>query len=106
MFLRTATKQVLFLSSRRWRIQRATAISLTLIPGKVMEQILLEATSKNIKNQKVIGSKQQGFMEGRLCPSNLTAFYNELTVMVDERRAMAVTLGFAKLSTLSPITLL
>lgn len=39
-------------------------ISLTLIPRKVLEQIFLEAISKNIKNKKVIESGQYRLMEG------------------------------------------
>lgn len=69
-----------------------------------MEETLLEAISKNIKDKKVIESSQHGLMEGTSCLTNLTAFCNEVTGLVDEGRAMAVMFTFARLSTLSSIT--
>lgn len=44
--------------------------SLPLIPGKVMEQNLLETTSKQIED-KVTGRSQYGFINGKSCLTNL-----------------------------------
>jgi len=44
------------------------------MPGKVIEQIILEAVSKHIRDKKVTGSSQHGFMMRKSCLTNLIAF--------------------------------
>lgn len=65
-------------------------VSLTSIPGKVMEQILLKTISKDIKNKKVIESRQYGFTKGKSCLTNLIASCDEITSLVNEGRAMDI----------------
>lgn len=43
---------------------RNNRLSLTSIPGKVMEQIILETISKHIKGKEVTGSNHYGFRKG------------------------------------------
>ena len=54
-------------------------VSLTLILRKVVEQIFLETIFKPIKNRKGMRSSQHGFTKVKLCLTDLTAFYNEVT---------------------------
>ncbi|KAK4819507.1 hypothetical protein QYF61_005858 [Mycteria americana] len=57
-------------------------VSLTLIPGKVMEQLILGTISRHMKNKKVTGSSQHGFTKS--CLTNLTTFYNEMTGLASD----------------------
>ena len=65
-------------------------VSLTLILGKVTEQIFPETISKHTKDKKVNGSSHHGFMKVKSRLSNPTAFCDEMTELVNERRAINV----------------
>jgi len=48
--------------------------SLTSVPGKVMEQIILSAITWHIQDNQVFRSSQNGFVKGRPCFTNLISF--------------------------------
>ncbi|KAK4826389.1 LOW QUALITY PROTEIN: hypothetical protein QYF61_008060, partial [Mycteria americana] len=72
-------------------------VSLTLVLGKVMEQIILSAITRHVQENQVIRPSQHGFRKGRCCLTNLISFYDKVTRLVDEGKAVDVVyLDFSK----------
>ncbi|GAB0181703.1 mitochondrial enolase superfamily member 1 [Grus japonensis] len=65
-------------------------VSLTSVPGKVMEQIILSAITWHVQDNRVIRPSQHGFTKGRSCLTNLISFYEKVTRLVDEEEALDV----------------
>ncbi|KAK4822991.1 hypothetical protein QYF61_024699 [Mycteria americana] len=62
-----------------------------------MEQIILRAITQHVENNQGIKPSQHGFRKGRSCLSNLISFYNKVTRLVDEGKAVDVVyLDFSK----------
>ncbi|KAK4825548.1 hypothetical protein QYF61_000125 [Mycteria americana] len=95
-----------------WRLANATPIykkgqeedpgngrpvSLTSVAGKVMEQTILSAITRHVQDNQVIRPSQHGFMKGKSCLTNLISFYDKVTCLVDEGKAVdVVCLDFSK----------
>ena len=83
-------------------------VSLTSVPWKVMEQIILNEITWHVQDNRGIRLSQYGFMKGRSCLINLT--YNWMTSLVDEGKAVDVgyldfTKAFDTVSNWQPVAL-
>ncbi|RMC19108.1 hypothetical protein DUI87_03712 [Hirundo rustica rustica] len=83
-------------------------VSLTSVPGKIMEQFILSVIRQNLQDGQGLRPSQHGFRRGRSCLTNLISFYDQVTCLVDAGRAVDVVyLNFSKaFDTVSHSTLL
>jgi len=72
-------------------------VSLTLVPGKMVERFILSALTANVEDNQGIRPSQHGAMKGRSCLTALISFYSQVTHLVDEGKAVEVVyLDFSK----------
>ena len=72
-------------------------ISLTLVLWKVMEWIILGSIMDQLKANQGIRPSQNGLTNGRSCLTNLISFYDRVTCLMEEGKAVDVIyLDFSK----------
>lgn len=80
-----------------WRRANVTPIYFTSIPGKVMEQLLLETISRHTKEKKIMRSSQYGLSKGKSCLTNQMS-------LIDEKRTVHIVfLDFFKAFEAAPL---
>ena len=65
-------------------------VSLTSVPGKITEQTVLREITRLVQDNRGIRPSQHGFTKGRSCLTNLISFYDLVTHLVDEGKAVDV----------------
>ncbi|KAK4830691.1 hypothetical protein QYF61_012860 [Mycteria americana] len=94
---RLANVMLIFKKGRKEDPGNYRPVSLTSVPGKLMEQIILSAVTRHVENNQGIKPSQHGFRKGRSCLTNLISFYDKVTHLVDEGKAVDVVyLDFSK----------
>ncbi|RMC17166.1 hypothetical protein DUI87_05743 [Hirundo rustica rustica] len=83
-------------------------VSLTSVPGKIMEQFILSVITQNLQDGQDLRPSQHGFRRGRSCLTNMISFSDQVTHLVDAGRALDVVyLDFSRaFDTVSHSTLL
>ena len=67
------------------------SVSVTSVPGGIVEQILLESMPRHLEKGGVTADGQHGFTEGKACLTNGVAFYDRIKALVGKGRATGVT---------------
>ena len=64
------------------------SVSLTSVPEKVIEDIILREITWHVQDSWGIRPSQHEFMKGRSCLTNLISCYDQVTCLVDEDNAV------------------
>ena len=94
---RLATVTPIYRKGRKEDPENYRPISLTSVPGKVMEQIIMREITRHVWDNCGIRPGQHGFMKSRYCLTNTISFYDWVTSLVDVGKAVDVVyLDFSK----------
>ena len=90
---RRASDTSVFKKCKKADLGNDRLLSLTSIPRKMMEQLVLDPLSKPLEEKKVIGRSQRGSTKGKSCLTNLTAFSDVITAWVERGGGRGGRLG-------------
>ena len=69
----------IFKKGKKRNLGNYRPISLTSIPGKILEQIIKWSLCKHLENNTVITRSQHGFVKSKSCQTNLISFFDQVT---------------------------
>ncbi|KAJ7401666.1 hypothetical protein BTVI_93109 [Pitangus sulphuratus] len=76
--------------------------TVSFVPGKIMEQILLQTVLRHTEDREMVQDCQRGFTKGKSCLTSFTVFQEGVTTSVNKGRAMGVIyMDFCKSPTTS-----
>uniref|UniRef100_A0A803SKS9 Reverse transcriptase domain-containing protein n=1 Tax=Anolis carolinensis TaxID=28377 RepID=A0A803SKS9_ANOCA len=82
---------------KKERPKQLRPVSLTSIPGKILEKIIKEVVCEHLETNAVIANGQHGFTKNKSCQTNLISFFDRVTSWVDTGNAVDVAyLDFCK----------
>ena len=65
-------------------------ISLTSVPGKILESIIVDEIVSHLESNNLILDSQHGFRNGRSCLTNLLDFFHDMYSIYDTSRAIDI----------------
>ena len=65
-------------------------VSLTSVPGKILESIIAEDITQHLESNNLISDSQHGFRKGRSCLTNLLEFFHDMFSLYDKSRAIDI----------------
>ena len=65
-------------------------ISLTSVPGKILESIIADSISSHLEANNLLIGSQHGFRNGRSCLTNLLEFFHDMFSTLDKSRAIDI----------------
>ena len=94
---RKASITPVFKKGKKENLGNYRPVSLTSVPGKLMEQLIPDIFSKQVEEKEVTRSSQHRSTKEKSCFISLIAFHDIMTGWVDEGRAVDVVyLDFSK----------
>ena len=73
----------IFKSGSKTKPENYRPISLTLVPGKLLERLIRDILVKHMEENNLFSKAQHGFMTGRSCSTQLLELMEELTETLD-----------------------
>jgi len=80
----------IFKKGRNKDTENYRTMSLMSMPGKFMEQVLLEEMLRNTQDEEVIQDSQLGFSKGRSSLTYLETFYSGVMTSIDLGKATGI----------------
>ncbi|GAB0182372.1 mitochondrial enolase superfamily member 1 [Grus japonensis] len=94
---RLANVTPIYKKGRKEDLGNYRPVSPTSVPRKIMERFILSVLTRQVQDNQGIRPSQHGFIKGRSFLTNLISFYDQVTCLVDEGKAVDVIyLDFSK----------
>ena len=72
-----------FLSGTKTKAENYRPISLTSVPGKLLEKLVRDEIVSHMETNNLFSTAQHGFIKGRSCSTQLLELMEELTEALD-----------------------